>query len=103
MNKDFFCQLNGIMRFPEGGIFSQVLVKTPKMNCTLMCLSQGTDIDTHTSAKNGCVQVIKGRGKFVLNGKTIIMEPGTFIFMPAHAPHALRATEDLGFLLYLSQ
>lgn len=102
-DKDFFCQLNEIMQFPAGGIFSKVLVKSKAMNCTLMCLAKGTEIDTHTSTKNGCVQILKGQGQFILNGQKISLAPGIFIYMPANAPHALKASEDLAFLLYLSQ
>jgi quercetin dioxygenase-like cupin family protein len=101
--KNFFCQLNTLMQFPSEGIFSKVLVKTETMNCTLMCLAQGTDIDTHTSTKQGCVQVLQGRGQFNLNGQKIALTPGILIYMPANAPHSLQASENLAFLLYLSQ
>jgi nitric oxide dioxygenase len=67
-----------------------------------MCLAKGSDIDTHTSTKNGCVQVLKGKGVFTLFDKEIEMKPGIFIFMPADAPHSLRAEEDLAILLCLT-
>lgn len=101
--KNYFYQLNELMQFPKGGIFSKVLVKTSGMNCTLMCLAAGTEIDTHTSTKQGCVQVLKGKGTFTLNEQDILMEPGTFISMPANAPHSLKAQQDTAFLLYLSE
>lgn len=102
MNKGFFEDLNKIMKFPEGGIFSKVLAKSNTYNYTLMCLAKGTEIDTHTSTKRGCVQVLKGKGEFTLNGKQILMKQGVFIFMPANAPHSLKANEDLAILLCLS-
>ena len=95
--------LNNMMDFPKGGINSNVLAKTDKLNHTLMCLSKGTDIDTHTSTKNGCVYVVKGKGMFKLFDKDILMEPGTYIFMPANAPHSLKAESDLAILLCLSE
>lgn len=102
MPQSFALNLSEIMQFPTGGIFSKVLAKSASFHFTLLCLAKGADIDTHTSTKNGCVQVIKGQGQFVLEGKEIPMEPGIFIFMPAHAEHSLRATEDLAILLCLS-
>ncbi len=101
--KGFFKNLNEMMEFPKEGIFSKVLAKSENFNYTLMCLAEGTDIDTHTSTKNGCVQVLKGKGTFTLFDKKIEMKPGVFIFMPENAPHSLNAKEDLAILLCLSQ
>jgi nitric oxide dioxygenase len=94
--------LNKLIVFPEGGINSKVLAKSDNFNHTLMCIAKGADIDTHTSTKNGGVYVIKGNGTFKLFDKEIKMEPGTYIFMPANAPHSLKAETDLAMLLCLS-
>jgi len=101
--KGFFKNLNELMKFPKEGIFSTVLAKSDTYNYTLMCLAKGADIDTHTSTKNGCVYVLKGKGIFRLFDRDIKMEPGVFIFMPANAPHSLEAEEDLAILLCLSK
>ena len=98
----FNVNLNEIMNFSEGGINSKVLAKSENYNYTLMCLAKGTEIDTHTSTKTGVVQVIKGKGNFKLFEKDIKMEEGIFIFMPANAPHSLKADEDLAILLCLN-
>jgi len=97
----FNIKLDDLLQYPAEGIFSKVILKEENYQYTLMCLAKGSDIDTHTSTKNGCVQVLKGKGVFNLEGTDIPMEPGTFIFMPANAPHALRADEDLAILLSL--
>jgi len=102
MNQGFTKNLNEMMEFPKEGIFSKVLAKSDSYNYTLMCLAKGSDIDTHTSTKNGGVQVLKGSGTFKLFDEEIKMEPGVFIFMPADAPHSLKADEDLAILLCLS-
>ena len=101
--KGFFMDLNKMMEFPREGIFSTVLAKSGSFNYTLMCLAKGSDIDTHTSTKNGCVYVLKGRGIFKLFGRDIKMQPGVFIFMPKNAPHSLKADEDLAILLCLNK
>ena len=101
MDKGYGIDLHSLMQFGDKGVFSKVLVKTETYNHTLMCLSAGADIDTHTSTKHGCLQIIKGTGEFILDDEKIEMKPGVFIHMPANAPHSLRATEDLAFLLCL--
>lgn len=98
----FFKDLNNLMQFPKEGVYSTVLAKSDTYNYTLMCLGKGTDIDTHTSTRNGVVQVLKGKGIFTLFDKDIEMKEGVFIFMPKNAPHSLSADEDLAILLLLT-
>jgi len=102
LSKGFNKNLFDAMEFPKQGIFSTVLAKSESFNYTLMCLSKGADIDTHTSTKNGVVQVLKGSGTFRLQEKDIEMKPGVFIFMPKDADHSLKADEDLAILLCLT-
>lgn len=103
MDKGFSRDLNELMQFPSEGIFSMVLAKAEGYNYTLMCLAAGTNIDEHTSTKTGVVQVLKGKGIFRLFDKDIEMKEGTFILMPANAPHSLQADEDLAILLCLTK
>jgi quercetin dioxygenase-like cupin family protein len=80
-----------------------VLVKDNFCQYTLFCLAATTEISEHTSARNATVHVIEGRGILTLSGQDIALEPGVFVFMPANAPHALKAEENLAFLLTLSE
>ncbi|HEY9810418.1 MAG TPA: cupin domain-containing protein [Halomicronema sp.] len=98
----FTLHLNEQIEYPTGGVLSKVIAKTPNCQYTLFCLAAGTDISEHTSAKNATVHVLEGQGIFTLEGQEIALKPGVFIFMPAHAPHALKAQENLAFLLILS-
>lgn len=95
-------QLKDKIEYAETGVLSKLLVKLPYCQLTLFCLAAGTDISEHTSTRNAVVQVIEGRGILTLEGKDILLEPDVFIFMPANAPHALQAQENLAFLLTLS-
>jgi quercetin dioxygenase-like cupin family protein len=102
-NYGFTKDLEKVMKFPKEGIFSTVLAKSERYNYTLMCLSKGTNIDTHTSTKTGVVQVLKGKGIFTLGKQKIKMLPGVFIFMEKNSPHALKADENLAILLLLTE
>ncbi|MBF0571772.1 MAG: cupin domain-containing protein [Candidatus Omnitrophica bacterium] len=101
-NQVFSLNLLKEMVFHKEGIFSKVIAKSSNYNFTLMCLGKNTGIDTHTSTKNGCVYVLRGKGTFRIFDKDIPMQEGVCIFMPANAPHSLKADEDLGLLLSLS-
>lgn len=89
--------------YPTFGVLSKVLAKDHCCQYTLFCLAAETEISEHTATRNATVNVIAGQGTLTLAGKQIRLEPGVFIWMPAHAPHALQAETNLAFLLTLSE
>ncbi|MBW4545260.1 MAG: cupin domain-containing protein [Symplocastrum torsivum CPER-KK1] len=101
-SQSFVIQLKDKIEYAETGVLSKVLLKVPYCQYTLFCLAAGTDIAEHTSTRNAVVQVIEGQGTLTLEGQDINLEPGVFVFMPANAPHALKAEANLAFLLTLS-
>jgi quercetin dioxygenase-like cupin family protein len=96
-------QLKANIEYPQAGVLSKVLVKDSCCQYTLFCLAAGTEISEHTSTRNATINVLEGRGILTLEGQDIALEPGIFVFMPANAPHALKAEDNLTFLLTLSE
>ena len=97
-----FTQLKNHIEYSALGIISKVIIKDDVCQYSLFCLAAKTEIAEHTSTRNATIYVIEGNGTLTLNGKTIPLEPGQFIFMPANAPHALSAVSNLSFVLILS-
>ena len=102
-SKSFTANLQDLIEYPADGINSRVLLKDSNSQYSLFCLAAGTEIDEHTSTRNAVISVVEGRGKLNLEGKDIALAPGVFVFMPANAPHALQAAENLAFVLTLSE
>jgi quercetin dioxygenase-like cupin family protein len=96
-------QLHEQIEYPRAGVLSQVITQDQNCQYTLFCLAATTEISEHTSTRNATVNVLEGKGLLKLAGQEIKLEPGIFIFMPANAPHALKAEENLAFLLTLSE
>lgn len=103
VNNSFTATLQDLIEYPKQGILSKVLLKDNNSQYTLFCLAKGTEIEEHTSTRNAVVTVIEGQGILTLNGEEIVLNPGVFVFMPANAPHALQAKENLTFVLTLSE
>ncbi|HYX17080.1 MAG TPA: cupin domain-containing protein [Nostoc sp.] len=99
----FIIQLREQIEYPSAGVLSKVLLKDNACQYSLFCLAANTDISEHTSTRNATINVIEGRGLLTLSGEDIALEAGVFIFMPPNAPHALKAEENLTFLLILSE
>jgi quercetin dioxygenase-like cupin family protein len=96
-------QLTSQIEYPSAGVLSKVLLQDKACQYTLFCLAANTDISEHTSTRNATINVLEGKGLLTLLGQDITLEPGVFVFMPANAPHALKAEENLSFLLTLSE
>jgi nitric oxide dioxygenase len=94
--------LNKLIEYPANGILSKVIEKNQKLNITLFCMAEGTDIGAHTSTKQGFVYVIEGDGVFTLEGNEIPMLPGQYIYMDENAVHSLKANKNTSFLLTLA-
>ncbi|WP_066382591.1 MULTISPECIES: cupin domain-containing protein [unclassified Anabaena] len=96
-------QLQEQIEYPNAGVLSKVIFQDQACQYTLFCLAANTEISEHTSTRNATINVIAGKGLLTLSGNNITLEPGIFVFMPANAPHALKAEENLAFLLTLSE
>jgi nitric oxide dioxygenase len=102
-NNAFTATLQDLIEYPSSGILSKVLLKDNNSQYTLFCLAAATEIEEHTSTRNAVITVVEGNGNLNLEGKDITLAPGVFVFMPANAPHALQAKENLAFILTLSE
>lgn len=96
-------QLREQIEYPRAGVLSKVIIHDKACQYTLFCLAADTEISEHTSTRNATVNVLEGKGVLNLLGNNITLEPGVFVFMPANAPHALKAEENLAFMLTLSE
>ena len=87
--------------FTDDGIVTKVIAETDSSKHILFCMRSGTEISEHTSTREAYVTVLKGKGLFTLEDEEIEMTPGVFIPMEPNAKHAIRADEDLIFILGL--
>ena len=91
-----------LISYSGGGILSKELIKSNKLNVTLFCMAEGTELSEHTSTKEGTVLVLEGKGLFNLEGEEIPMQKGILIFMKKNAVHSLKAEKNTSFILSLA-
>ena len=87
--------------FTDDGIVTKVIAKTNSSKHVLFCMKGGTELSEHTSTREAFVTVLKGKGLFTLEDEEIEMTSSVFIPMKPNAKHAIRAEEDLIFVLGL--
>lgn len=81
------------------GIVSQALLAAPGLRATLFRFAAGQELSAHTSPARVLVQVMAGTCEFTVEGQTHTLRPGELMHLPPHAPHAVRAPEDLTLLV----
>jgi quercetin dioxygenase-like cupin family protein len=90
-------------QFAPNGIVSRTLLRTPTSRVVLFGFAQGQELTEHTSTQEALVQISSGECEFVLAGKVHELKPGDLVFMPAHLPHSVKATQPFSMLLTLSK
>jgi quercetin dioxygenase-like cupin family protein len=81
------------------GIVSQALLAAPGLRVTLFRFAAGQELSEHTSPTRVLLQVLAGSGDFTLGPQTRRLAAGDLLHLPPNLPHAVRAVEDLTFLL----
>ena len=91
--------LKKLSDYQEGTVVSRTLVQKKVGTMTIFAFDQGTLLSEHTAPFDAVVQVVEGRGKITVSGKSFFLKEGEMIIMPAGEPHALKATKRFKMLL----
>jgi quercetin dioxygenase-like cupin family protein len=86
---------------PRRGIHSQTVSDADGIELVLFALAAGERLSEHTAARPAIIHVLRGEGELVVAGEAHQVAPGTWLRMPARTPHALAASSELVFALYL--
>ena len=91
--------LAGLVEAGPGQVVSRTLAQNPAVSVTLFAFDKGEEISTHASVGDAMVTVLKGTGKFTVDGVEHIARQGEALVMPAGKPHAVYAQEAFKMLL----
>ena len=89
------------IEFAKAGIVSKTIFESPKVKYVLFCLEKGQKLSKHTAPFSAAIYVIEGKGDFLLGDKTYPGKAGSFYLMPSELTHAIKAKENLVFLLVM--
>lgn len=88
-----------LVDYREGSVVSRTLVKKEAGNVTLFAFDRGQELSEHAAPFDALVHLLDGEAEITVSGKVHPMKAGDFIVMPAHAPHALKATSRFKMIL----
>ena len=91
--------LAGQVNIQEGQIVSKTLAQNKHVSITLFAFDKDEEISTHDSDGDAMVNVLEGKGKFVIDGNEYIVSAGESIIMPSRKPHSVYAIEQFKMML----
>src|SRR5688500_17654859 len=83
------------------GIASRVLASTAAGNITLFAFDAGEELSEHTAPFAALLLTLSGGLVLTIGGQEVPAAPQTIVLMPAHVPHAVRATAASRMLLIM--
>jgi quercetin dioxygenase-like cupin family protein len=93
--------LDSLVTPTANGIASRVLARTAAGNITAFAFDAGEELSEHTAPFDALVLTLSGALALTIGGRDVTTAPQTMVLMPAHVPHAVRATEPSRMLLIM--
>jgi quercetin dioxygenase-like cupin family protein len=93
--------LGAAVEIAPGSIVSKPLQGDGRSKVVLFGFDAGQELSEHTASVPATIQVIEGEALFVLGGVEYEAKAGSFAYMPAQLPHAIRAKTPLKMLLVM--
>lgn len=94
-------KLNDLVEYEKGQISSLTLAQQPTVGVTILALSAGENVSTHSAPGDALIHLLEGEGEFTIEDKKYVLKAGESLVMTANAPHSVKAITDFKFLLTL--
>jgi len=86
---------------PAEGILSATLVRDDALRLVRFAFAAGEELTEHTAASPVVLQVVRGRMLIGVDGDEVVLEPGSWMHLPARLPHRVVAQVPSVLLLTL--
>ena len=94
-------RLADLLAYQDGAIVSRTIVDRKAGTVTLFAFDTGQGLSEHTAPFDALVYLLDGEMEVVISGKTLRVEAGEMLIMPANEPHALRAVDKSKMILVM--
>lgn len=91
--------LEAMAQVADQGIVSKSIVENDHHKIVHFTFAPGQELSEHTASVPAAIHILRGRGTVVLDGVAHEAAAGKLYYMPADLKHAVRADEELVFLL----
>jgi len=99
--RGIFKNLEEMIEFAKDGIVSKVVPEVAGNEISLFCMASEQQLSTHSASFPAVIHVLRGKGEITLGKDVYEAKPNSWFNLPKNLPHAVKATENLVFLLTL--
>ena len=85
----------------DDSIVSRTVYKDDSLRVILFGFAPGETLSEHTSSFPALLHFLEGEAAVTLGEEAIAAQPGTWIHMPAHLPHSIKARNAVKMLLLM--
>lgn len=86
---------------PKDGILSRSIFKADGLNAVLFAFDRDQELSEHTSSKTAILHILQGEAHLTLGDSEQVAQAHTWVYMPPHLPHSLRAQSPVIMLLIM--
>jgi quercetin dioxygenase-like cupin family protein len=94
-------RLTDLIEYQEGVVVSKTLIDEEKGTVTLFAFGEGQGLSEHTAPFDALVYILDGEAEIIISGKTLNLQNGEMVIMPANEPHALKAKSKFKMILIM--
>ncbi|MFA5088602.1 MAG: cupin domain-containing protein [Candidatus Omnitrophota bacterium] len=93
--------LSALLDYQNDAVVSREIIKKDAGTVTLFAFDKGQGLSEHTAPFDALVYAVDGSAEIVISRKSHKVKSGEMIIMPAHQPHALKASGKFKMLLVM--
>ena len=93
--------LNNVISIQDNALVSTMLMKKSTGSVTVFAFDTDQTISEHQTPFSALVVVLEGSLEITISGQLHTVAAGDFLIMPAHDPHALKATKPSKMMLVM--
>jgi quercetin dioxygenase-like cupin family protein len=94
-------RMTNLIEYQEGAVVSKTLIDEEKGTVTLFAFGEGQGLSEHTAPFDALVYILDGEAEIIISGKTLNLQNGEMVIMPANEPHALKAKNKFKMILIM--
>ncbi len=89
------------LKITSDAIVSKTLIEQKTGTVTVFAFDRNQALSEHTAPFDAFVHILSGQMEIRLNGKSVSVNTGESLIMPANVPHALTAVSETRMLLVM--
>ncbi|KYK22296.1 cupin [Thermoplasmatales archaeon SM1-50] len=95
------CKLIDLAEYQKDSVVSRIILNKESGTITLFAFDEDQCLSEHTVPFDAFVQILDGEAEITISGKTLLMEKGEMVIMPANKPHAVKAVKRFKMMLIM--